>query len=566
MSSSGRANADWLPELIEHLIAARPPMPLSSVAGKPLIEGGNAPGMEDTFRRFSLALPWVELVVPQERHTTDCNSMRVRLDGIRVDGVSMDTRAFKSGQRVLIDCLQVDIQPKGRKQPIPFIPPTHNVRGTTASLAVHSPGYENTKSQMRFALPCLTMRFCPSVYGALMQLMGYSKYFLHETQPPWQQQAYSLNEFYFDLDEMSLVLFDEDPATTAVSSGGGSSGGGGGGDGKDGWGWLPSSQILPASGLLPTVTGAAQHVKGGSLGTMVFSRVHIWALAREEEYRLKLNAGGAEMKMDVPSGFTSSDTVATVNATLSNTPKEPGSPRRFMTKQRWSSGIFRSPPPKPARDASREMADALRIAVRYDMMPTRSSPEIKCALLELGETNLLWDTASSQQLLSHLYRCLSDGFLPQAPWGANAPEGDPFHTKVDVWDARITMQSLMYRLADAASTPRDPLLGAVMGPSVLGAMSFGECDIRVRLPWEGNVTVHAVFDVRALYAAVDGHETIPAYEEAAERTGDHFWMLGLNELLRPRDASESQVVYAYESYNEYTEIKPIDHSEHCLNA
>ena len=63
---------------------------------------------------------------------------------------------------------------------------------------------------------------------------------------------------------------------------------------------------------------------------------------------------------------------------------------------------------------------------------------------------------------------------------------------------------------------------------------------------------------QALYAAVDGHETIPAYEEAAERTGDHFWMLGLNELLRPRDASESQVVYAYESYNEYTEIKPID--------
>ena len=107
------------------------------------------------------------------------------------------------------------------------------------------------------------------------------------------------------------------------------------------------------------------------------------------------------------------------------------------------------------------------------LMPTRSSPELKCALLELGETKMLWDTATSQRLFSHLYRCLADGFLPYQGIGPDAPVGDPFHIQMDLWDARITIQSLLYRLADTDSSPRDEkLFGPIAGPSVLGAMSF----------------------------------------------------------------------------------------------
>ena len=208
-------SVSWLGDLIDYLIAARPPAPLSEVVGEPLVGGDHA----DTLRSFSLTLPWMHVLMPELRHTTDCHTAHLRLDGISVHGVSIDEAAFKSAQRLHIDSLQVDIQPKGRDAPITFIPATKNVRGTIASLAVHSPGFENMKSQTKLSIPCLSLCFCPSVYGALMQLMGYSQYFLHEDLPPWQQQVYSLSEFDVHLDEMRIVLFDEDPVVTATSCG-----------------------------------------------------------------------------------------------------------------------------------------------------------------------------------------------------------------------------------------------------------------------------------------------------------------------------------------------------------
>ena len=107
-ATAGPGSTDWLTDLIDHLIAARPPAPLSEVAGRPLIESA----ADETFRRFSLSLPWVRVVLPELRHTTDCNTAFLRLDGISVDGVSIDAAGFKSAQRVCVDSLLMDIQPE----------------------------------------------------------------------------------------------------------------------------------------------------------------------------------------------------------------------------------------------------------------------------------------------------------------------------------------------------------------------------------------------------------------------------------------------------------------------
>ena len=555
-------SVSWLGDLIDYLIAARPPAPLSEVVGEPLVGGDHA----DTLRSFSLTLPWMHVLMPELRHTTDCHTAHLRLDGISVHGVSIDEAAFKSAQRLHIDSLQVDIQPKGRDAPITFIPATKNVRGTIASLAVHSPGFENMKSQTKLSIPCLSLCFCPSVYGALMQLMGYSQYFLHEDLPPWQQQVYSLSEFDVHLDEMRIVLFDEDPVVTATSCGPYASSEGassssaveGGGAGGGSWGSIPASQLLSASGLLPALLLAPQHVAGGPLATLSLSQVKLWAISRPAEYRIRLSAQGAKMCMDAPTGFDSSDTVMQVNATLGGAPKEPGSPRRPQTfvRAHSSSGIFRSPPQRQRASSVSRKADAIRLAVQYDMMPTHASPELKCALLELGETKLLWDTASAQRLFSHLYRCLAEGLLPQAPFGSSAPPGDPFHIKKDVWDARISIQSLIYRLADSASSPRDEnLFGPVAGPSVIGAMSFGECDVHVRMPWQANVVARATFDLRALFAPADAHMPIGEFEKTLRSTDEAFWMLSLHEVLRP-SGPDSRIVYAFESYTPWTDVTP----------
>ena len=186
-------------------------------------------------------------------------------------------------------------------------------------------------------------------------------------------------------------------------------------------------------GFVPLATG-------GNLATLSLEKVSASIVSRDAEYRLRVCAAGCAMEMDndgelgngtqdgttsTPRRFPSASKVMDVRPSLFAPPKEPGSPRRSLRHPLrpnvlargllGSSGIFRSPLQIPRQQT--RLADAIRLAVHYDMQPTEATQEIKSALLEFGDTTLVWDTASSHKLFSHLYRTLASAFLPVAPFG-----------------------------------------------------------------------------------------------------------------------------------------------------
>ena len=82
---AGRSDrkADWLTDLVEHMEAARAPTQLSNAAGTPLLERETS----GSGASFSFSVPSVQILVPALRHTTACDTARVTLSGLSVDGV-----------------------------------------------------------------------------------------------------------------------------------------------------------------------------------------------------------------------------------------------------------------------------------------------------------------------------------------------------------------------------------------------------------------------------------------------------------------------------------------------
>ena len=88
----------------------------------------------------------------------------------------------------------------------------------------------------------------------------------------------------------------------------------------------------------------------------------------------------------------------------------------------------------------------------------------------------------------------------------------------DLWDVQIAMDSLLYRMCDSAAGKRTGLrYDAAMGPSVLGALSFGKCDVHMRLPWQQNMTCEAKLMLRALHAPPNAHTPIDEFQSAVSR-------------------------------------------------
>jgi hypothetical protein len=118
-----------------------------------------------------------------------------------------------------------------------------------------------------------------------------------------------------------------------------------------------------------------------------------------------------------------------------------------------------------------------------------------------------------------LYRTLSAAFGgiadPPRPAGPNAPVGDPFHIQTDIWDMRLRIMEVVYRLCDAASKEH---------PSVIGALHLGECDIHVRMPWQQNVLCTCQLPLQGIRAPPEAHLPISEYEIAVAQLGLEGWL------------------------------------------
>ena len=103
----------------------------------------------------------------------------------------------------------------------------------------------------------------------------------------------------------------------------------------------------------------------------------------------------------------------------------------------------------------------------------------------------------------------------------------------DLWDVHVTMESLRYCMCDSAAAKRAGLrYDATMGPSVLGALSFGNCDVHVRLPWQQNTTCEAQLMLHALHAPPNAHMPIDAFESEVSRPPSYLSRREASELDR----------------------------------
>lgn len=142
-ASSDGQRAEWRSDLSAHLEGARPPEHVSLDSREPFAKRHAAASA-----KFALAFPSIELIIPAERHTTDCNTARVRIAAMDIDGIAIDSATFKSSRRLRIESFDVGVRCVGSPQYHAFIPTAHNIRGTIASLCVLSPGFENAKTQL----------------------------------------------------------------------------------------------------------------------------------------------------------------------------------------------------------------------------------------------------------------------------------------------------------------------------------------------------------------------------------------------------------------------------------
>ena len=479
-------NGAWLNDLVDRLIALRAPTAFSSLAGAPLLEGMTLLDDFAAGARFSLVLPSLRLAIPELRHSSDCNSAQLKLGGLSIEGVVMDKARFKCGMRIALDSVSMEVQPAGCKRPIVVMPPTQLMRGTVASLAAHSPGYENSKILCQFSAPALVLRLCPSVFGAITRLQGNSHFDIYDLLPPWQQEPVALNELNLDVDNFRLVLFDETPPTdlpkepapgweqswvlanaakktnaakdakatqigaswqgndprapecalprlvestcrAASSPSGGCSGVGC----SSGVGGIAGANGYENLGFVPLASG-------GALATLSLSRLSLSLTTRKHELRLRVHSDGCVVQMDHDAPprpgtrrHVSMDTVCDVKPTLGSA-CEPGSARPVLQPARRTAkrtAVKRAPGTLLYSDLAKNptRASALRISVQYDLCPTADAQHLKCVLLELGETFMVWDTASTHRLFSHCYRHLANAYLPVPPCGPDAAVGDPFH-------------------------------------------------------------------------------------------------------------------------------------------
>jgi hypothetical protein len=83
----------------------------------------------------------------------------------------------------------------------------------------------------------------------------------------------------------------------------------------------------------------------------------------------------------------------------------------------------------------------------------------------------------------------------------------------------------------------------------------------VRLPWQQNVTAELHFPLRGIHAPPMAHMPLEAFEAQVRAAGgdEWHWCASLPTMLAPLEEG-SQVVYAFESYTEWTEVTPaMDH-------
>ena len=164
--------------------------------------------------------------------------------------------------------------------------------------------------------------------------------------------------------------------------------------------------------------------------------------------------------------------------------------------------------------------------------------------LELGDTELLWDTASAQLLLQFLFLCFAFAFgslSVYAPVGAPTAKPPrvgrimdtesrhrPWHELpilgADVWHVELRTRALRYRFADSLSAHR---------PSQLAELG-GDLAAKLRLTPRGTVKLILTTRVRYLDAPPGAHAPLSDADGFAEAVTD-----GASSLPGDRDRALS---------------------------
>jgi hypothetical protein len=196
----------------------------------------------------------------------------------------------------------------------------------------------------------------------------------------------------------------------------------------------------------------------------------------------------------------------------------------------WSRGLspqHLGPPPV-----------AMRLRLTYHMSVPEDAPSVKSATLELGAASLIWDTASAQLFLRHLYLACREAFPPRQlrPYYLRGFRPLPH----DAWNVRILCSTLRWRFLDSLCPT----------PSLVGVFHLSHMDVTARLTAACTTDVRVTVDMTALDAPANARLLLAPLEPLPSEAFEARVNASLRRIREPLDGASCIMELRMLTYNE----------------
>jgi len=449
-----------------------------------------------TATRFQVTVPFLGLSLPVDG--TDPHSRQIALAVAEIEVQGGGDGAAELGHAPLFARMaslsaEVLLDPRAAGSSIPLLRTFDRGSLRLTSLRVPSPGFVNRKYLAELETDAHTFTFTPAVAGTLMAFVdawsGPSRGYRRKPPLPARQcaavQLFSLRlatrrvELRLQHDAAEPPAHFAPPAPAA-----------------------PDTPADPAAADPAAADPAAAGSRSESESGLVIARVHFGApRLRVQILDGALALGVTSESLEVVAEGEAArglgpqphplHTVIAVQRTLlpEEAPPLVPPPLFEIPGGRWHNASRQRKGDTQAGPEARAAPQlAVRIRLEYHTAVPAEAASVKSLSTELGETALVWDTASAQLLLRFLFLSCRDALPPREPRPYRLRGGGQLPH--DAWAVRLACDSLTWRFVDTLSR----------SPSLLGVLRLRRFDALARLTGASTSALHVTADVDALDA------------------------------------------------------------------
>lgn len=209
-------------------------------------------------------------------------------------------------------------------------------------------------------------------------------------------------------------------------------------------------------------------------------------------------------------------------------------PSAAISPEHWARG----PQPETEPEPLTPPPLALRLRLTYHMSVPEEAPSVKSLTLELGEASLIWDTASAQLFLRHLYLACREAFPPRTlrPYYLRGYRPLPH----DAWNARILCSTLKWSFLDSLCPT----------PSLVGVLHLNGLDITARLTAACTTDVRVAADLTALDAPPNARLLLEPLEPLLSEAFEARVNAMLRRIREPLDGAACPMELSMTTFNE----------------